>query len=136
MPADTAAIDGRSPVMMRRWISALAAASLLCSASGCFGSFGLTRKVYRFNDDVNDEKWVQEAVYVPLTVPVYVTAALLDTIFFNSVEFWTGDTLIPVEPSTAALAEPAPAPAQKTQKAPAQKPAAAQKAPAPKARAK
>jgi hypothetical protein len=113
MPADTAAIDGRSPVMMRRWISALAAASLLCSASGCFGSFGLT-----------------------LTVPVYVTAALLDTIFFNSVEFWTGDTLIPVEPSTAALAEPAPAPAQKTQKAPAQKPAAAQKAPAPKARAK
>jgi hypothetical protein len=103
----------------RGWISVLAAAALLCS-TGCLGSFGLTRKVYRFNDRVHDDKWVQEGVFVGLNlVPVYVVACLFDSVFFNSVEFWTGETLVPVERTDVPQAQPAPAP-----KPPAAKPQA------------
>jgi hypothetical protein len=108
----------------RRWISVLAAAALLCS-TGCFGSFGLTRKVYSFNDRVHDNKWVQEGVFVGLNfplVPVYVLACLIDSVFFNSVEFWTGETLVPTERTPVPKAQPAPAPAPKVAPKPAATP--------------
>ncbi len=100
---------------VRGWAALLAAGALLCSATGCFGSFGLTRRVYAFNNDVHEHKWVQEGVFLGLNfplLPVYAFACLFDSVFFNSVEFWTGETLI--EPKAAAApAQPAPAPAPK-----------------------
>lgn len=105
------------------WISVLAAAALLASATGCFGSYGLVRRVHRFNSEVHSNKWAQEGVFLGLNfpfVPVYGIACLLDSVFFNAVEFWTGETLIPVEPAAAAApAQAAPAPAPKA--APAQR---------------
>jgi hypothetical protein len=62
---------------------------------GCYGSFGLVRKIYKFNGEVSQDKWAREGVFLLLNfAPVYSGAAFLDSIFFNAVEFWTGETLI------------------------------------------
>ena len=62
--------------------------AILCSS--CFGSFGLTRKVYNWNKTVGD-KWVNELVFIGLNiVPVYWVASFADVLVLNSIEFWTG----------------------------------------------
>ena len=62
--------------------------AILCSS--CFGSFGLTRKVYNWNKTVGD-KWVNELVFIGLNiVPVYWVASFADVVVLNSIEFWTG----------------------------------------------
>lgn len=59
---------------------------------GCIGRFELTRKVYQFNREVDTNKWIQWLAFLVLNVvPVYSFAILIDAIFANSVEFWTGD---------------------------------------------
>ena len=68
---------------------ALVAAAFL--ASGCYGPFTLTRKVYTWNGQVSDNKWVVETVFLVCSVlPIYHIAGLADALIFNSVEFWTG----------------------------------------------
>ena len=76
----------------RRWIAACVLASFIpLSTSGCFGTFELTRKVYRFNQDVSPNKWVRELVFLVLAiVPVYGLAMFIDAIAVNLIEFWTG----------------------------------------------
>ena len=61
--------------------------------SGCYGPFLLTRKVWNWNGEVSDNKWVVEVVYLLTAhlLPVYGIAMLADAIIFNSVEFWTGE---------------------------------------------
>ncbi len=66
------------------------ALALCLGASGCFGPFKLTRKLYAWNAQAGD-KWPQEFMFLVLTwVPVYGLAAVGDAIIFNSMEFWTG----------------------------------------------
>jgi hypothetical protein len=60
------------------------------SLSACFGTFGLTRKVYTMNSNVGG-KFVQTLVMYALTiVQVYTIAGFLDLIVFNLIEFWSG----------------------------------------------
>jgi hypothetical protein len=62
------------------------------ATAGCIGRFELTRKVYQFNREVDTNKWIQWLAFLVLNVvPVYSFAVLIDAIFANSVEFWTGD---------------------------------------------
>lgn len=69
---------------------------VLLFASGCFGPFNLTRRLYLWNGDVGD-KWENELVFLLLTIlPVYGVVVSADAIIFNSIEFWTGDN--PVDP--------------------------------------
>jgi Domain of unknown function (DUF3332) len=77
---------------MQRTIASLVLMTFLPLAStGCFGGFQLTRKVYQFNKDISPDKWIRELAFlVMLVLPVYGFATLLDAIFLNSVEFWTG----------------------------------------------
>ena len=72
---------------------ALMLAGVFCiSATGCFGSFALTHKVYDFNKDVDENKWMQELVFLAFIIlPVYGLASWGDAIIFNTIEFWTGD---------------------------------------------
>ena len=72
------------------------AIGLLLSAavfsSGCYGPFYLTRKVWKFNGEVSDNKWIVEVAYLLMTwLPVYGLAGAADAIIFNSIEFWTGN---------------------------------------------
>jgi hypothetical protein len=56
---------------------------------GCFGSFGLTRKVYNFNAGCGP-KVAQEAVFLVCAIlPVYSIAGFVDVVLLNTIEFWT-----------------------------------------------
>lgn len=58
-------------------------------ASGCFGTFPLTRTVYEFNKDVSNNKFVQWLVFLGFVIlPAYEAATLVDAIVLNSIEFW------------------------------------------------
>lgn len=60
--------------------------------ASCIGRFELTRKVYQFNREVDPNKWIQWLAFLVLNVvPVYGFAVMIDAIFANSVEFWTGE---------------------------------------------
>lgn len=61
------------------------------ATAGCFGRFALTQKVYEFNREVDSSKWIQWLAFLVLNVvPVYPFAVVIDAVFANSVEFWTG----------------------------------------------
>ena len=72
----------------------LVAAAVL--ASGCYGPFNLTRRLYQWNGQVGD-KWEKELVFLLLVaLPVYQLTTFGDAVVFNSMEFWTGNN--PVDP--------------------------------------
>lgn len=67
-------------------------------ATGCTGTFQLTRKVYDFQTSPKD-KWVDEVLFLAFVIiPVYGASTLVDAVVFNSLEFWTGEN-----PMTASL---------------------------------
>jgi hypothetical protein len=76
----------------------LSVATLLCGGSmmlmsSCLGSFSLFHKVLKWNNDVSNNKWVNELLFFALCiVPVYEFSWFLDSILFNSLEFWTGNS--------------------------------------------
>ena len=66
---------------------ALLAAPML---SGCYGTFALSRAVYKFNGAF-ESKAVQTGVFWAfLVLPVYSFAAIGDALALNAIEFWTG----------------------------------------------
>ncbi len=70
------------------------AALMLVAATGCYGSFGLTTKLYKWNGTLGD-KWINSCVFFALCViPVYEITAFVDFIVLNTVEFWTGSNPI------------------------------------------
>lgn len=73
-----------------RKISLLLAAVML-TQTACFGSFMATRKLWQFNKGLSQNKFVQWAAFLGLTIiPVYWLFAVGDVLIFNSVEFWGG----------------------------------------------
>ena len=63
--------------------------------SGCYGPFTLTKKVHHWNGQVSENKWVVEVVFLLCAwLPVYGIASLADAVIFNSVEFWTGKSML------------------------------------------
>lgn len=82
-------------------------ACLLVAGPGCFGSFGLTQKVHKFNRDVSPNQWVQEVVFLAFVfIPVYGVSTFVDAIVINSIEFWTGtNPMAKSEPRDGAGAE-------------------------------
>jgi len=68
-----------------------AMSTLLVTQTGCFGEFALTRKVWEWNDDLSDSKFVKTVVFYVLNIiPIYGIASFLDVIIFNLIEFWSG----------------------------------------------
>jgi len=64
--------------------------ALLITLSGCFGSFNLVKKVYKFNEGLGG-KWVQEIGFIVMSVvPIYSGAAFIDAVILNTIEFWSG----------------------------------------------
>jgi hypothetical protein len=65
------------------------------ASSACFGKFELTRKVYKYNQDFSEDKWIQWCAFLGLSIfPVYFFATLIDALLGNSFEFWTGENPI------------------------------------------
>ena len=77
---------------MRRKLAAIVLVSFF--ATGCTGSFNLTRGVYNLHHG-QDDKWSDELYFLAVTLlPVYGLATFADAIVFNSIEFWTGENPI------------------------------------------
>jgi hypothetical protein len=89
-------------VSMKHTLKSIVCALLLAGTlAGCYGSFNLTRKVWKFNGEVGG-KWVNEVVFLVMNiVPVYGVAAFVDAVVVNTIEFWTGSN-----PVTAENAQP------------------------------
>ncbi len=68
-------------------------AVFVATATGCFGTFALTRKVYEWNDQVSDNDFVKTLIFYGLNfIPIYSAAGLLDLYIFNVIEYWTGSS--------------------------------------------
>ena len=79
--------------------------ALMLFASGCYGPFNLTRRLYQWNGQAGTTKWEREFVFILLAwLPVYGLTVLGDAVVFNSMEFWTGNN--PVEPPSRKSALP------------------------------
>lgn len=87
---------------MKHTLKSIVCALLLAGLlAGCYGSFNLTRKVWKFNGEVGG-KWVNEVVFLAMNiVPVYSLAGFVDAVILNTIEFWTGSN-----PVTAENAQP------------------------------
>ncbi len=73
----------------------LALTALLLSGAlflnSCVGSFSLFNRLSSWNRTVSDDKFVNELVFLSLTIiPVYLVAGVADALVLNSIEFWTG----------------------------------------------
>jgi hypothetical protein len=65
-------------------------AGLAMGASGCWGGFGLTKKLYDWNATIGN-KWVVWLVFFLFFIlPVYGVCTLVDALVINSIEFWSG----------------------------------------------
>lgn len=71
-------------------------------ASGCFGKFQLTRRLYDVNRSVED-KYLRSAVTWLFAIP-YGFTAFLDFFVFNLIEFWSGENPIAGVPVVRVLA--------------------------------
>lgn len=81
--------------MQRPHRMAACALAVALVASGCYGPFTLTRKVYNWNGQVSSDRWIVEGVFLLcILVPVYSLSSAADAIIFNSVEFWTGKSIL------------------------------------------
>ncbi len=76
----------------------VAAISIMISQTGCFGGFELTKKVWEFNDNTFENKFLKTLFFYVLNiVPVYGIAGFLDVVIFNLIEFWSGSNPISME---------------------------------------
>jgi len=88
---------------MRKTISFFVLAATLglstVSLQGCYGSFGLTKKVYKFNGSLGN-KWINSLFTFILGGPSYFISGTLDVLVFNLIEFWTGSSPVAAASST------------------------------------
>ncbi|MEQ8908369.1 MAG: DUF3332 domain-containing protein [Vicingaceae bacterium] len=83
---------------MKKLLFTAAAASIMITQTGCFGSFEMIKKVYEWNDSVSDSKFVKTLLFYAMNiVPVYSVAGFLDVVVFNLIEFWGGSNPIAME---------------------------------------
>ena len=69
-------------------------AGSICLTS-CVGSFRLHKKVADWNLSLTGNKFVNEVVYLALNIiPVYPIVYVIDALILNSIEFWTGNSLV------------------------------------------
>lgn len=64
--------------------------ALALGASGCYGKFALTKKLYDWNGSLGNKFLVWIVFIIFVIVPVYGVATFVDGFIFNLIEFWTG----------------------------------------------
>ena len=80
------------------WAVAVAGSSLLFSS--CIGSFSLTKSVMNWNKTVGS-KFVNELVFVAFWIlPVYEVTSIADLLLLNSIEFWSGKSVVQAQMRT------------------------------------
>lgn len=79
----------------RRLIAIVLLIALAPLFTGCYGTFPMTKIIYKLNNDVSENKVVKTVVFwVFVIFPVYDIGMLADAFVFNLIEFWTGDQIL------------------------------------------
>lgn len=65
--------------------------ALALGASGCYGKFALTKKLYDWNGTLGNKFLVWIVFFLFIIIPVYGVTTFVDGIVFNLIEFWTGN---------------------------------------------
>lgn len=82
---------------MKKSIVCIAMSSMLLFSS-CLGSFSAFNNLKEWNQDLSDNKFVNNVVFWGLNIiPVYGLFFFGDTIIFNVIEFWSGSNPIAME---------------------------------------
>ena len=73
--------------------TALAGAlGLALLSTSCLGPNNTFNNLNKWNEELTENRWGNEAVFLGLNIiPVYPIAYLADIIIFNSIEWWGGD---------------------------------------------
>ena len=62
------------------------------STASCLGPNRLFNDLHDWNEEVTDNEWLNEGIFLGLNIiPVYGFTYLVDIIVLNSIEFWTGE---------------------------------------------
>ncbi|NDV58570.1 DUF3332 domain-containing protein [Bacteroides sp. 519] len=80
--------------MKKNKLSLICACVLSCSIlfSSCIGSFSLSNRLLSWNNEISDNKFVNELVFFAFyIIPVYEISYLADILVINSIEFWSGN---------------------------------------------
>jgi hypothetical protein len=72
--------------MFKKLFLAICLGSVL---TGCMGHNALVKKVLKFNLKATQNRWGREVIFI-FAFPVYAICSLIDNLFINSIEFWTG----------------------------------------------
>ena len=83
--------------LRRASIFALAAV-VLSVQTGCYGSFNLTKSVLKWNGSAGDKVVVQVLFWAMCIIPIYEVASIVDVVFLNLIEFWTGSNPLAMAP--------------------------------------
>lgn len=79
--------------MRKLILSSVLSLSLLCGS--CLGSFNAVSGLKAWNDDISNDKFVNNLVFWGLNIiPVYGLFVLGDALIFNVIEFWSGSNPI------------------------------------------
>lgn len=77
------------PTRLARASAITILSAVLLTSTGCFGTFPLTRTVYRENKEISDVEFHQTLAFWAMTLTlVYPGAMISDVIVMNTIEFW------------------------------------------------
>lgn len=77
------------PRLLKRASATICLSALIVSSTGCFGTFPLTRTVYRENQEISNVEFHQTLAFWAMTLTlVYPGALISDVIVLNTIEFW------------------------------------------------
>jgi len=74
---------------VKKFIAVAVTTTILTGVTGCMGRQALTKSVEDFNLDNVHNRWGREGLFI-LLLPVSYITNVVDLLFINSVEFWTG----------------------------------------------
>ena len=66
--------------------------------TGCMGSWAVTKKVYKWNEHATGNKFVDNGLFWILSWWLYPLTTLVDGVFLNLIEFWTGSNPVAMAP--------------------------------------
>ncbi|MBN1600608.1 MAG: DUF3332 family protein [Chitinispirillaceae bacterium] len=86
--------------MLRKALIMLVCSLFTLTSTGCYGSFSLTKKIYKWNGSVG-EKFAQSGImWLFVILPVYQFCGFIDFVVLNLIEFWTGSNPLALNSDT------------------------------------
>jgi hypothetical protein len=84
---------------MKRIVTLVILAFFITASTGCYGSFALTKKVYKFNGSLGN-KWINSIALIVVGHVVYGFCAFVDVVVLNVMEFWLGSNPLALNSTT------------------------------------